>query len=408
MEHTIIKIKLGQLLNSLSYALDAAENRYFNHSRRTAYIAYKIAREMELDERDIADTYFISLIHDIGMAGYLSKYSVSHIHMDFNLRKQHCQIGYEIIEKLPHISKKKDYLLYHHEEYDGTGPYGLKGEEIPLVAQIIHIADFFELFYFRQERDVKKLNDIDKVHKWLDKYRNKMFSNRVCDGLLYALKKDKFWFDLMNGNIGIVLQFIEPNRDILIDIKDLRKISEAFSIIIDLKSKFTYNHSQGISNITSKFASFLGYNPLMIEKLTIAADLHDIGKFVVPVSLIEKPGKLTAEEFLIMKSHVYYTKLILKQIDGIEDIAEWAGNHHERLNGTGYPEKLDERTLTKEDQIIAIADVFQALTEDRPYRKGMDTKEALNILDSMTQKGEISRSLFIDFKHLVTNEEVLI
>ena len=87
------------------------------------------------------------------------------------------------------------------------------------------------------------------------------------------------------------------------------KYPEAFSILIDLKSKFTYEHSQGISNITSKFASFLGYNPLMIDKLSIAADLHDIGKFVVPSSIIEKPGKLTPEEFLIMKSHAYYTKL---------------------------------------------------------------------------------------------------
>ncbi len=404
----MLKIKLGQLLNSLSFALDAAENRYFNHSRRTAYIAYHIAKEMELDEIDIIDSYFISLIHDIGMAGYLSKYSVSHIHNDFNLRKKHCHIGYEIVEKVPYISKKKDYLLYHHERYDGRGPYGLKGEEIPLVAQIIHLADHFELFYLRQEEELNKLKDIDSVYKWIGKYRNKMFSNRLCDALLYALKRDKFWFDLTNSNINTVLQLIEPERDILIGIEDLHKISEAFSILIDLKSRFTYKHSQVISNITSKFTSFLGYNPLMIEKLTIAADLHDIGKFVVPISIIEKPDKLTSEEFLTMKSHAYYTKLILKQIDGIEDIAEWAGNHHEKLNGSGYPEKLDESTLTKEDQIIAIADIFQALIEDRPYRKGMSVKEALNILDSMTKKGELSRTLFLDFRHLVSHEEVLV
>ncbi len=77
-----------------------------------------------------------------------------------------------------------------------------------------------------------------------------------------------------------------------------------------------------------------------------------------------------------MKSHVYYSKLILNQIEGLEDIAEWAGNHHEKLNGKGYPEKLDERDLTKEDQVIALADIYQALVEDRPYRKGMETKKS--------------------------------
>lgn len=403
----MVKIKLGQLLNCLSFTLDVAENRYFNHSKRTAYIAYHIAKEMGLEEEDIMDTYFTSLIHDIGMAGYLSKYSVLHIHNDHDLRKEHCYFGFKILEKLPYVNNKRDYILYHHEEYDGRGPYKLKGEEIPLVAQIIHIADFFELFYLRQKEDINNLRNIDNACKWIDKYRNKMFSHRVCDGLIHAFSKEKFWFDLMDRNISTVLQFIEPEKDILIDIKDLRKISEAFSILIDLKSKFTYKHSQGISRITSKFATYLGYNPLMIEKLSIAADLHDIGKFVVPTSIIEKPGKLTPEEFLIMKSHVYYTKLILKQINGIEDIAEWAGNHHERLKGTGYPERLDESTLTKEDQIIAIADIYQALTEDRPYRKGMDSKEAINILRTMTEKGEISGSLFLDFKHLVSYEEVL-
>lgn len=137
-----MRIKLGQLLNCLSYALDIAENRYFNHSRRTAYIAYHIGREMGLDEEDIIDAYFISLIHDIGMAGYLSNYTVAYIHEEPVLKKKHCYYGYEILERIPYVNKKKDYILYHHEEYDGTGPYNIKGEEIPLVAQIIHMADF--------------------------------------------------------------------------------------------------------------------------------------------------------------------------------------------------------------------------------------------------------------------------
>lgn len=117
-----LKIKLGQLLTSLSFALDVAENRYFNHSRRTAYIAYCLAKEMELKEEDIIDIYYTSLIHDIGMAGHLSNYTVKEIHFNEDLRKEHCFNGYKILDKLPLKREMKEYILYHHEEWKGTGP----------------------------------------------------------------------------------------------------------------------------------------------------------------------------------------------------------------------------------------------------------------------------------------------
>ncbi|WP_025640465.1 HD-GYP domain-containing protein [Schnuerera ultunensis] len=396
-----LKIKLGQLLTSLSFALDVAENRYFNHSRRTAYIAYCLAKEMELKEEDIIDIYYTSLIHDIGMAGHLSNYTVKEIHFNEDLRKEHCFNGYKILDKLPLKREMKEYILYHHEEWKGTGPYGLIENEIPLAAQIIHLADYFELFFVREIRNGNQFQDLDRIYKWLKMHRNKMFSNEICEVFSSVILKEKFWLDLMSINIGQALQIIEPGKDISIDIHDLHKISGAFSMLIDAKSRFTYEHSKGISKITGKFAAYLGYNPIMIEKLTIAANLHDIGKFVVPLNILEKPGKLSNSEFEIIKSHVYYTKLILKQVEGLEDIAEWAGNHHEKLNGTGYPEKLDERTLTKEDQIIAFADIYQALTEDRPYRKGMEPKKAISIMDGMADRGEICNSMLSDFKQVV-------
>nr|WP_246566654.1 HD domain-containing phosphohydrolase [Tissierella simiarum] len=207
--------------------------------------------------------------------------------------------------------------------------------------------------------------------------------------------------DLKPENINQALDIIEPGKNTNINIHGLHNISEAFSILIDNKSRFTYEHSQGISQITSNFATYLGYNPLMIEKLTISANLHDIGKFVIPSSILEKPGKLTSKEFMVIKSHAYYTKLILRQVDGLEDIAEWAGNHHEKLNGKGYPERLNERTLTIEDQIIAFADIYQALTEHRPYRSGMEPKKAIAIMTNMAEEGYILKDLLPDFKQLV-------
>lgn len=396
-----LEIKLGQLLNSLSYALDISENRYYGHSRRTAYIAYHIALNMGLEHEDIMDIYYASLIHDIGMAGHMSSFSVMDIHYKENLKKEHCSFGYKILKKLPLNQEIKEYILYHHEEWDGTGPFGLKGHEIPLASQIIHLADYFELFFIRKFDFNTDSYDKGVFDKWLNSHSNTMFNNDICHTLKDLMSKEKFWLDLQPQNINSVLNIIEPNADTILDIHGLHSISEAFSMLIDAKSKFTYEHSKGVSNYASNFAAYLGYNPLMVEKLAIAANLHDIGKFIVPLDILEKPKKLSSQEFLTMKSHVYYTKLILRQIEGLEDIAEWAGNHHEKLNGKGYPEKLDENSLTKEDQIIAFADIYQALIEDRPYRKGLSPKEAINIMEGMASRGYICSSMLRDFEQLV-------
>lgn len=401
MKNEILNIKLGQLLSSLSLALDIAENRYFGHSRRTAYIAYTIAKEMNFSEEEIVNTYYASLIHDIGMAGQMSRYSVIEIHFDDVLKKDHCSLGGKVVSKLPLSSDIIDYILYHHEEWDGSGVYGLSGDDIPLPAQIIHLADFFELFFLRRHEEMEQKIELELVKEWINTYKNKMFNEEICDTFLSIVERDKFWFDLQPQNIRGALNIIEPDKNTTIDIYDLKRISQAFSILIDSKSPFTYEHSQGIAKITNKFSTYLGYNPLMVEKLEIAANLHDIGKLNVPNSILEKPGKLSEEEFQIIKAHPYYTKLILKQVEGIEDIAEWAGNHHEKLNGKGYPEKLDYRSITKEDQVIVLADIYQALTEDRPYRKGMKPKSAIDIMMGMAKKNYIDYNLLLEFKQIV-------
>lgn len=396
-----LEIKLGELLNSLSYSLDIAENRYYGHSRRTAYIAYNIARKIGLDNKDIMDIYYASLIHDIGMAGYMSNYSIIDIHYRKDLKMKHCKLGSEIIEELPLSPNISKYILYHHENLIGSGPFGLKGDEIPLGSQIIHLADYFEIFFMRKLDFSQHSYNIGIFTKWLKEYRDTVFSGELSHILLDLLKTEKFWLDLKLENLGSALNIIEKDNPTTIDIYELSSISETFSLIIDAKSRFTYEHSKGVSKYARDFAKYLAYDDIMVEKLTIAANLHDIGKFVVPSDILEKPKKLSDEEFLIMKSHVYYSKLILNQIEGLEDIAEWAGNHHEKLNGKGYPEKLDERDLTKEDQVIALADIYQALVEDRPYRKGMETKKALGIMDNMAKGGYISSIMLGDFRQLV-------
>ncbi|MBZ4655811.1 MAG: metal dependent phosphohydrolase [Thermoanaerobacter sp.] len=137
-------------------------------------------------------------------------------------------------------------------------------------------------------------------------------------------------------------------------------------------------------------AKVIGYDEETSRKIRIAGLLHDLGKLAVPNSILDKPDKLTEEEFMVIKSHTYYTKEILKEIDGIDDIAEWAANHHEKLDGSGYPEGLKGDEIGEIDRHVAVCDMYQALTEDRPYRKGLELKQAIDIIAKSAKDNKVS------------------
>lgn len=126
-----------------------------------------------------------------------------------------------------------------------------------------------------------------------------------------------------------------------------------------------------------------------VMMMEIAGNLHDIGKLRVPNSILEKPGKLTEEEFNVMKEHTYYTNMILQDMAGFEKIAHWAAYHHEKLNGRGYPFHLKYEDLDQGSRIMAVADIFSAITEVRPYRAGMDKEQAQKVLMENAERGEI-------------------
>ncbi len=148
-------------------------------------------------------------------------------------------------------------------------------------------------------------------------------------------------------------------------------------------------------------AKVIGYDEETRRKIKIAGLLHDLGKLAVPNFILDKPDKLTEEEFMVIKSHTYYTKKILKEIGGIDDIAEWAANHHEKLDGSGYPEGLKGDEIGEIDRHIAVCDMYQALTEDRPYRKGLEPKQAIDIIARSVKNNKVSRKSLEILKEVV-------
>lgn len=183
----------------------------------------------------------------------------------------------------------------------------------------------------------------------------------------------------------------------MFDWNTCKNIADFFADIVDYKSPFTSRHSIGVAEKAAQFAKYIGYDVSDIEKMYLAGALHDIGKMAVGNEILEKPDKLTDEEFDKMKNHVGYTYLILSQVDGFEDIRDWAALHHEKLNGKGYPFGKTADELNEQERIMACVDIYQALTEERPYKKGMSHEKTCDILDEMAEKGfvdaDISRKM---------------
>ena len=186
--------------------------------------------------------------------------------------------------------------------------------------------------------------------------------------------------DLISPRLYSLLLHNGPYRRVEIDLASISTIGELFRNIIDFRSRFTSTHSSGVAECASTLSRIFGFSDMEVSLMNVAGSFHDIGKLAVPNSILEKPDKLTEEEYAVMRQHTHFTFSILNTIGGLQQIAEWAAFHHERLNGSGYPFHHKADKISTGSRIMAVADTFTAVAEDRPYRKGMQREEIEKIL----------------------------
>jgi HD-GYP domain-containing protein (c-di-GMP phosphodiesterase class II) len=136
-----------------------------------------------------------------------------------------------------------------------------------------------------------------------------------------------------------------------------------------------------------------GYREEELYQMCIAAHLHDLGKLAVPNEILDKPSGLTEEEFDVIYAHPFYTRKGLEQVSVFGELAAWAANHHERLDGSGYPYGFRAEELSFEDKLFMALDVYQALTEDRPYRASMSHEKAMSILQKEAERGRLDAAI---------------
>lgn len=276
---------------AVSFALDFVEMDILgmasNHGKRTAYISISIAKELGLNSKELHDVAALAMLHDNGLSEYSlhEKLATKELKNAALLEgvKEHCTIGESNIKNYPLLTNVKNIIKYHHERYDGTGFFRLRGEEIPLMSQIIAIADALEKTFDLQNNNHNMQN---KVCEFVRNQENISFSSRIVKAFFKVTEEEKFWMNLENSFISIELEKRIPKHSLELSFEEIHGITNVLSKIIDSKSSYTQRHSQGLSEKAAIMTDFYNLEKEEKMKLIIAADLHDIGKLAVPNDLL--------------------------------------------------------------------------------------------------------------------------
>lgn len=395
-----MRIPLKELIVALSKALDFVEKELLgittNHGKRTAYVAARVCRAMNMTDEEVFDMACCSILHDNALTAYMLEAGPGDLRRLEHF-KTHCLIGEQNVMAIPFPEDVSGIILHHHENWDGSGFHGLVGDQIPLRAAILRMADNMDL-ELRMGDGRQSITDEAAEH--VKRHSGTIYSPAVVKTLL-GIMDDSFVEDLKDENIGRALNQAMPDLDVGLSTKQLLRICNIFAFIIDAKSPFTRIHSTGLASLMRKLGNHYGLSGEHLDKLTIAAYLHDLGKLSIPVSILEKPGPLTDEEMDRMREHSSITADILGEVSGLEEVTSWCSRHHEKLDGCGYPYGCAGSDLNFECRLLTCGDIYQALTEDRPYRPGMAHPEAIAIMEQMVQDGQIDGNIVKTLKEVV-------
>lgn len=416
---------LSEILGALTHALDITEGQPPGHALRSCLIGMRLAEVIDLPEADRSALFYALLMKDAGCSANASRMAEIFSTDDLELKRTskfldtddtkaerrwaitsagrgrglsgrlkaiielartgafaddlyaaRCERGAEIARmlELPEASAQAIRALDEH--WNGGGrPGGRRGDEIPLLARILCLSQTVEVFCAAAGP-----NEAIEV---ATARRGTWFDPDLVDALTSLPLGDPLWTSLVEDDPTASVAEHDPgDRMVTADDAQLDRIAEAFARVIDAKSPYTFNHSSRVADVTIGIAVQSGIDGARLRDLRRAALLHDIGKLAVSNAILDKPGRLTDEEFGAIKEHPRQTLAILSRASCFSPIAELAANHHEKLDGSGYHRGITAEHLTPEMRILAVADVYEALTANRPYRDGMPLEKAMGIIAS--------------------------
>jgi HD-GYP domain-containing protein (c-di-GMP phosphodiesterase class II) len=423
-------IPLSEVISALSYALDITEGQPEGHAVRSCLIGMRVAEEIGLGADDRSHLFYALLLKDLGCSSNAARTCAlfgaddlevkrswkttdwssgweSFLHVARNaeaggsplararrvlsfafagevgteLVQTRCERGADIARMLELAEPTAAAIRALDEHWDGGGkPDGLRGDAIPLLARIASLAQTTDVFFTAYGRDAALGTARARAGRWFDPELVRALETTRADGA--------FWELLHEPDLRAAVAAVEPaDRALVADDDRLDRIAEGFARVIDAKSPYTFHHSEGVAEYAAAAGRVLGWDARELRELNRAALLHDIGKLGVSNRILDKPGRLTEAEMEVVRRHPEYTERILARVARFRHLAAVAGAHHERMDGNGYHRGVPAGGLPAAARVLAVADVCEALSAERPYRAALPPDRVLEIMRGMVGPG---------------------
>lgn len=391
-------INLHEAIYSLSDALDLVGVTHIHHGKRVAFMAAECGKKMGWPKTHMDDLFQAAILHDCGVSKTVVHSRLAQF--EWENEEDHCIVGAKLLNTCPLLSNLVPLVRHHHTHWSELQHLDLP-LEVKLSANCIYMVDrvdVLSLAFLVDESNL--LLGRESIRQKIISKRGDWFCPELVDAFIEISKSEAFWLSLENEHVsGYVSDWLSETQTKEMEFQELRSIVYIFSYIVDAKSPFTKSHSDGVARLARHLGNLFELSEESCEMLELAGLLHDIGKLRQPDELLDKTDKLTSEEYAHIQRHSFDTYIILKGIHGLEKITEWAAQHHERVDGSGYPYHLGSGGISLEARIVAVADVFQALAQKRPYRDSMSPEEIMVILNQMVNDGKLDK----DVVHYVAN-----
>ena len=379
------QVPLERLVLPLSQAVDDVDPCVAQHQQRVAYISMVIAGHMGFKGETLPDLFLAAAFHDIGLIGVENRVSAAGPnHLQQVL--WHPEVGFQLVKDNELLSGAAELIRYHHVPWANGKGAEQDGRPVPSGARVLFLADAIER---EIARGIPVLAQAEPIAEKVASLSGEVFHPDCVEAFQDIAQTEAFWLDTVNGKACDVLARQRGCRTPTVGESGLASIAETFARVVDLASPWTAVHSAGVAASALAIAKRFGFSPRELHMMRTAAYLHDLGKLVVPTSILDKPGGLTVKEMAIVREHAYRTFDTLRGIGGADQISEWAAFHHERLDGSGYPFHLTGQDLSLGSRIMAVADTFSAISEDRASRAGMVSSEALTVLRRFVKSGDL-------------------
>ncbi len=371
---------MPDLINCLADTIDLVSPQLADHHQRVGWIAHALAAHLDLPEDLRLDLYFAGNLHDIGALSLTGR--VRLLSFEEDGQDHHGETGALLLEMYSPLAQIGEMVRFHHVKWaDGAGAVQ-RHRAVPLGSHVLHLADRISVLIGTMD-GIHLLTRVPEIRARIIAARGSTFAPLLVDAFLDLAGLESFWLGLAFPRRDRVFEEQLQLRQISLDTAGILELSRMFARIIDFRSHFTATHSSGVAASAEALALLTGSPAEEGARMRIAGLLHDLGKLAVPAELLEKPAQLSDEERALIRCHTYFTRRALENIPSFETITAWSADHHERIDGHGYPYQVGGGELSTGSRIMAVADVFTALTEDRPYRSGMDQATTRRVIGEM-------------------------